>query len=183
MKQLSEGNVFKKHSKFLNRHIGYFQFLKCSHFLSALQSFDIRIFQTLEEFPLEAERIEKGYSLAEHATGLPKLNGLSNDDPLSMFTSSPNRYDPHQASHIAIQGSISIFAHALNPASLTCKFHLFYQQAFCFLVGGYCWLGACIRPYRNCHQGAVDMYAQQKGRPGSCTEVYSTSPRYQFCVA
>ncbi|KAK3144981.1 hypothetical protein QOZ80_4AG0320830 [Eleusine coracana subsp. coracana] len=47
--------------------------------------------RTLEEFPLEAERIEKGYNLAEHATGLPKLHGLSNGDPCAIFTSSPNR--------------------------------------------------------------------------------------------
>ncbi|GJN27870.1 hypothetical protein PR202_gb15926 [Eleusine coracana subsp. coracana] len=58
--------------------------------------------RTLEEFPLEAERIEKGYNLAEHATGLPKLHGLSNGDPCGIFTSSPNRYDPHQASHVGI---------------------------------------------------------------------------------
>jgi hypothetical protein len=35
-------------------------------------------FQTLEEFPLEAEKVEKGYSLSEYTTGLPKLAGLGN---------------------------------------------------------------------------------------------------------
>jgi dynamin 1-like protein len=71
-------------------------------FFYVLQSFDIRIFQTLEEFPLEAEKIEKGYSLSEHATSLPKIHRLSNDDPCGLFTSSPNHYDPHEASDIAI---------------------------------------------------------------------------------
>jgi hypothetical protein len=46
-------------------------------FLSVLQYCDISIFQTLEEFPFEAEKIEKGYNLVEHATGLPKIHGLS----------------------------------------------------------------------------------------------------------
>ncbi|CAL5032571.1 unnamed protein product [Urochloa decumbens] len=57
--------------------------------------------RTLEEFPLEAERIEKGYDPAEHATGLPKIHGLSEDGPNGMYTS-PNRYSAHQASHIVI---------------------------------------------------------------------------------
>uniref|UniRef100_A0A0A9E204 GED domain-containing protein n=1 Tax=Arundo donax TaxID=35708 RepID=A0A0A9E204_ARUDO len=58
--------------------------------------------RTLEEFPLEAEKIEKGYNVAEHATRLPKIHGLSNDDPYGVYTSSPNHYGPHQASHIVI---------------------------------------------------------------------------------
>ncbi|CAL5017422.1 unnamed protein product [Urochloa decumbens] len=58
--------------------------------------------RTLEEFPLEAERIEKGYDPAEHATGLPKIHGLSEDGPNGIYTSSPNRYSAHQASHIVI---------------------------------------------------------------------------------
>ncbi|TVU13418.1 hypothetical protein EJB05_40474, partial [Eragrostis curvula] len=58
--------------------------------------------RTLEEFPLEAEKIEKGYNLDEHATGLPRIHGLGDDGPYGIFTSSPNRYDSHQASHIAI---------------------------------------------------------------------------------
>uniref|UniRef100_K3Y5K5 Dynamin-type G domain-containing protein n=1 Tax=Setaria italica TaxID=4555 RepID=K3Y5K5_SETIT len=49
--------------------------------------------RTLEEFPLEAEKIEKGYDLAEHATGLPKIHGLSEDGPNGILTSSSNRYD------------------------------------------------------------------------------------------
>ncbi|RCV33256.1 hypothetical protein SETIT_7G068900v2 [Setaria italica] len=58
--------------------------------------------RTLEEFPLEAEKIEKGYDLAEHATGLPKIHGLSEDGPNGILTSSSNRYGAHQASHIVI---------------------------------------------------------------------------------
>ncbi|CAN6270493.1 unnamed protein product [Urochloa humidicola] len=57
--------------------------------------------RTLEEFPLEAERIDKGYDPAEPATGLPKIHGLSEDDPNGIYTS-PNRYSAHQTSHIVI---------------------------------------------------------------------------------
>jgi hypothetical protein len=38
-------------------------------------------FQTLEEFPLEAEKVERGYSLSEYTTGLPKIVGLGNRSP------------------------------------------------------------------------------------------------------
>ncbi|KAJ1270586.1 hypothetical protein BS78_06G063700 [Paspalum vaginatum] len=59
--------------------------------------------RTLEEFPLEAEKIEKGYNFAEHATGLPKINGLSEDGPNGIYTSSPNSlYPPHHASRIVL---------------------------------------------------------------------------------
>jgi len=58
--------------------------------------------RTLEEFPLEAEKIEKGYDLAGHATGLPKIHGLSEDSPNGMYTSSPNRYGVHKTSHLVI---------------------------------------------------------------------------------
>lgn len=71
-------------------------------FLSFLQCFNIYILQTLEEFPLEAEKIEKGYDLADHATGLPKIQRLSEDGPNGIFSSSPTRYGAHQASHMVI---------------------------------------------------------------------------------
>ncbi|RLM73486.1 hypothetical protein C2845_PM15G05800 [Panicum miliaceum] len=58
--------------------------------------------RTLEEFPFEAEKIEKGYDLAGHVTGLPKIRGLSEDGPNDIYTSSPNRYSVHQASHLVI---------------------------------------------------------------------------------
>ncbi|KAG2565643.1 hypothetical protein PVAP13_7NG119200 [Panicum virgatum] len=58
--------------------------------------------RTLEEFPLEAEKIEKGYDLAGHATGLPKIHGLSEDSPNGIYTSSPNRYGVHKTSHLVI---------------------------------------------------------------------------------
>uniref|UniRef100_A0ACD5UQW6 Uncharacterized protein n=1 Tax=Avena sativa TaxID=4498 RepID=A0ACD5UQW6_AVESA len=41
--------------------------------------------RTLEEFPLEAEKVERSYSLAEYTTGLPKLAGLGNRSP-SMYS-------------------------------------------------------------------------------------------------
>ncbi|KAF7016237.1 hypothetical protein CFC21_029894 [Triticum aestivum] len=37
--------------------------------------------RTLEEFPLEAEKLERGYSLSEYGTGLPNIPGLSNRNP------------------------------------------------------------------------------------------------------
>ncbi|VAH31719.1 unnamed protein product [Triticum turgidum subsp. durum] len=37
--------------------------------------------RTLEEFPLEAEKVERGYSLSEYGTGLPNIPGLSNRNP------------------------------------------------------------------------------------------------------
>ncbi|CAM0904934.1 unnamed protein product [Alopecurus aequalis] len=37
--------------------------------------------RTLEEFPLEAEKVERGYSLSEYTTGLPKIAGLGNRSP------------------------------------------------------------------------------------------------------
>jgi len=58
--------------------------------------------RTLEEFPLEAEKIEKGYDLAGHATGLPKIHGLSEDSPNGIYTSSPNRYGVHKTSPLVI---------------------------------------------------------------------------------
>jgi hypothetical protein len=54
-------------------------------FLSVLQYCDISIFQTLEEFPFEAEKIEKGYNLVEHATGLPKIHGLSSEEDFELY--------------------------------------------------------------------------------------------------
>ncbi|XP_024311649.1 dynamin-related protein 3A isoform X2 [Brachypodium distachyon] len=44
--------------------------------------------RTLEEFPLEAEKVDKGYSLSEYTTGLPKIPGLNNRSPGSIYTSS-----------------------------------------------------------------------------------------------
>ncbi|KAF0931896.1 hypothetical protein E2562_007088 [Oryza meyeriana var. granulata] len=58
--------------------------------------------RTLEEFPLEAEKVEKGYNLGEYATGLPKIHGLSNADP---YTSSPN-LNPKKASHVDQHASV-----------------------------------------------------------------------------
>uniref|UniRef100_A0A0E0KPN5 Dynamin-type G domain-containing protein n=1 Tax=Oryza punctata TaxID=4537 RepID=A0A0E0KPN5_ORYPU len=62
--------------------------------------------RTLEEFPLEAEKVEKGYSPAEYATGLPKIHGLSNGDPSIIYASSPN-HNPKKASHVDQHGSVA----------------------------------------------------------------------------
>ncbi|KAK9095361.1 hypothetical protein Scep_026830 [Stephania cephalantha] len=48
-------------------------------------------FRTLDELPLEAESVEKGYSLGTDPTGLPKIHGLPSS---SMYTSSSGDYSP-----------------------------------------------------------------------------------------
>ncbi|KAK9942991.1 hypothetical protein M0R45_008623 [Rubus argutus] len=45
-------------------------------------------FRTLDELPLEAETVEKGYSMGADTTGLPKIHGLPTSSMYS--TSSPN---------------------------------------------------------------------------------------------
>lgn len=85
MKYLSDGSVFKKLSKFLNRHTGYYSSRKCSCQLICRASIWCLYFQTLEEFPLEAEKLERGYSLSEYAAGLPKIHGLSNHNPMGIL--------------------------------------------------------------------------------------------------
>ncbi|KAK9144485.1 hypothetical protein Sjap_004388 [Stephania japonica] len=51
-------------------------------------------FRTLDELPLEAESVEKGYSLGTDPTGLPKIHGLPSS---SMYTSSSGDYSPSYA--------------------------------------------------------------------------------------
>lgn len=63
--------------------------------------------QTLDELPLEAETVEKGYSLgAADKTGLPKIHGLpttsmhSTGGSIDSFTSSPkNPRSSRKTSH------------------------------------------------------------------------------------
>ncbi|KAL6269835.1 hypothetical protein ACE6H2_026746 [Prunus campanulata] len=62
-------------------------------------------FRTLDELPLEAETVEKGYSLGADPTGLPKIHGLptssmyntssSNDS----YSASPKNPKPRKSSH------------------------------------------------------------------------------------
>ncbi|XP_020403927.1 dynamin-related protein 3A isoform X1 [Zea mays] len=58
--------------------------------------------RTLEEFPFEVDKLEKGYNLTEHATGLSKIHGVSGDSTNVIYTSSPNCYSPHRASHMVL---------------------------------------------------------------------------------
>jgi len=48
----------------------------------------------LDELPLEAETVEKGYSLGTDATGLPKINGLTS----SVYSTSSFSGDSYSAS-------------------------------------------------------------------------------------
>uniref|UniRef100_A0A0D9W474 Dynamin-type G domain-containing protein n=1 Tax=Leersia perrieri TaxID=77586 RepID=A0A0D9W474_9ORYZ len=65
-------------------------------------------FLTLEEFPLEVEKVEKGYSLAEFATGLPNIHGLSNGDPSNIYGSLPN-FSPKKTSHLDQHASVASY--------------------------------------------------------------------------
>ena len=52
------------------------------------------LLQVLDELPLEADTIEKGYSLASDAVGLPMMNGL----PSSMYSTRSYSNDSYSAS-------------------------------------------------------------------------------------
>ncbi|KAJ4850702.1 Dynamin- protein 3A [Turnera subulata] len=52
-------------------------------------------FRTLDELPLEAESVERGYSLGSDTTGLPKIHGLPTS---SMYTTSGSSFDSFTAS-------------------------------------------------------------------------------------
>ncbi|KAK4750046.1 hypothetical protein SAY87_027495 [Trapa incisa] len=61
-------------------------------------------FRTLDELPLEAERVEKGYNLGSDSTGLPKTNGLPSSSLYSTsssdsFTLSPKNPRRKKSSH------------------------------------------------------------------------------------
>ncbi|XVF67295.1 hypothetical protein PTKIN_Ptkin10aG0109600 [Pterospermum kingtungense] len=52
-------------------------------------------FRTLDELPLEAETVERGYSLGSDTTGLPKIHGLPTS---SMYSTSSGSNDSYAAS-------------------------------------------------------------------------------------
>ncbi|KAG5526113.1 hypothetical protein RHGRI_032414 [Rhododendron griersonianum] len=52
-------------------------------------------FRTLDELPLEADTVERGYSLSNDPTGLPKIHGLPTS---SMYSTSSGSYDSYTAS-------------------------------------------------------------------------------------
>ncbi|CAK9178125.1 unnamed protein product [Ilex paraguariensis] len=63
-------------------------------------------FRTLDEFPLEAETVERGYSLSTDPTGLPKIHGLPTSSlyPTSTgstesYTASPNNAKARKSTH------------------------------------------------------------------------------------
>ncbi|EXC32997.1 Dynamin-related protein 3A [Morus notabilis] len=62
-------------------------------------------FRTLDELPLEAESVEKGYSLGGDATGLPKIHGLPTSSMYSTsssndsYTASPKNPKSRKSSH------------------------------------------------------------------------------------
>jgi len=61
-------------------------------------------FQTLDELPLEAESVERGYSLSSDSTGLPKIHGLPTSTMYSSgssdsYTASPKNPKSRKSSH------------------------------------------------------------------------------------
>lgn len=96
----SDGNTSKKHSEFLNRHTGQVAtVLWYMQLYLTISKFNLLSFlnQTLDELPLEAETVEKGYSSITDPTGLPTVHGLpssfyaSGNDYSSPYTASPRK--------------------------------------------------------------------------------------------
>ncbi|KAL0905225.1 hypothetical protein M5K25_027414 [Dendrobium thyrsiflorum] len=62
-------------------------------------------YKTLDELPLEADNVEKGYSLDSDSTGLPKVQGLpsafysSSNDYSSPYTASPKNQRSRRSTH------------------------------------------------------------------------------------
>ncbi|KAK6916200.1 Dynamin, N-terminal [Dillenia turbinata] len=59
-------------------------------------------FRTLDELPLEAETVEKGYSLGSDPTGLPKIHGLSSSSlhtTSDLYMASPKNSKSRKSSH------------------------------------------------------------------------------------
>ncbi|XP_022727156.1 dynamin-related protein 3A-like isoform X1 [Durio zibethinus] len=59
-------------------------------------------FRTLDELPLEAETVERGYSLGSDPTGLPKIHGLPTSSMYSItndFAASPKNPKSRKSSH------------------------------------------------------------------------------------
>ncbi|KAJ4824245.1 hypothetical protein Tsubulata_048958, partial [Turnera subulata] len=74
-------------------------------------------FRTLDELPLEAESVERGYSLGSDTTGLPKIHGLPTS---SMYTTSGSSFDSFTASpknHKSRKSSHSGELHPYNYAN------------------------------------------------------------------
>lgn len=61
--------------------------------------------QTLDELPLEAESVERGYSLNSDSTGLPKIHGLptssmyTTSSSVDSYTASPKNPRSRKSSH------------------------------------------------------------------------------------
>ncbi|KAB1993786.1 hypothetical protein ERO13_D13G049100v2 [Gossypium hirsutum] len=77
-------------------------------------------FRTLDELPLEAETVERGYSLGSDPTGLPKIHGLPTSSIYSSggsddaYTASPKNPKSRKSSH---SGELSTHSYANNTDS------------------------------------------------------------------
>ncbi|KAG9147532.1 hypothetical protein Leryth_007329 [Lithospermum erythrorhizon] len=64
-------------------------------------------FRTLDELPLEAESIERGYSVSTDQTGLPKIRGLPSSSMYTSSGSSEYSYSPSPKNHRSRKSSHS----------------------------------------------------------------------------
>ncbi|RWR83149.1 dynamin-related protein 3A-like protein [Cinnamomum micranthum f. kanehirae] len=78
-------------------------------------------FRTLDELPLEAETVAKGYSLVSDPTGLPRIHGLptssfyaTSPDYSSSHTASTKNPKPRKSSHSGEQASLDVNGHHLG---------------------------------------------------------------------
>lgn len=120
MTLLPEGNVYVKRCGFCSRLIRYVspwtnlwfwkQLISLAMYTSFPQSTDTLFLgpagrQTIDEIPLEAESIEKGYTLDADPTGLPKIHGhpssfyAGNNDLTSQYSASPKNPRPRKSAH------------------------------------------------------------------------------------
>ncbi|XP_056163366.1 dynamin-related protein 3A isoform X4 [Syzygium oleosum] len=81
-------------------------------------------FRTLDELPLEAETVEKGYSLGADRTGLPKIHGLPTSSMYTTsgssgdsFGASPNNPKSRKSSHSGELQSSPFYANADSNGS------------------------------------------------------------------
>ncbi|XP_039056769.1 dynamin-related protein 3A-like [Hibiscus syriacus] len=69
-------------------------------------------FRTLDELPLEAETVERGYSLGSDPTGLPKIHGLPTS---SMYSTSSGSNDSYETSPKISKSRVSSHLGELQP--------------------------------------------------------------------
>ncbi|EEC72053.1 hypothetical protein OsI_04962 [Oryza sativa Indica Group] len=106
-------------------------------------------YKTLDEIPLEADTVERGYSLDADATGLPRAHGLS-----SSFQdgSSPYRPQSNKSRNLATQGSS---CHSIPMQAVTD-----FDLAIHDVTRTNQWLNQAM--YRGCTHSAFSLFAPDR---------------------